>query len=163
MSLEVKKEERSEYIAIWATPAVKKEFDLAKDNKTLQESIIRRFLQSEKSFLEAELQGIDEATIRYSAKLIGIKDKFSEVQDQYTEQIDSIYNKANETFKKIDGITRGLQSSTERAFIDVKKLSDSISYVNVERLERLAAVIEKYNAMSIDEKKLIKLLIGDKP
>ncbi len=40
--METKKEERSEYITMYVTPSAAKEFKEAKDNKELQDSIIKK-------------------------------------------------------------------------------------------------------------------------
>ncbi len=152
--------ERTEYVSIYVTPEVKKEFELAKDNKSLQESIVRNFCQSESKWLEQEMQGIDEATIKYTAKLLTIKDKFQEAQNSYIEQFDIIYGLANQTFKKADNVVKDLDSKTSEVFEKISRINKSISAVDYHSLERLLSAVEKFNGMSTKEKELITLLLS---
>ncbi len=96
------KEQRSEYVSIYVTPTVAKEFKAAKENEALKESIIRGFIEREVDFLKDEMKEIDEATIRYTAKLLTIKDKFTEAQDKYSEEIAELCNISYKAFEPIE-------------------------------------------------------------
>lgn len=156
------KQERTEWISMNVSKAIKNEFEMAKDNKSLQDEIIRRFLKSETEWLENELKDIDEVTIRYRARLIGIKDAFSKAQDSYVKEIEDIYNKSAETFSKAQGVSKLLEVETQKTVDIIKSLAKSIEYIDVRPLERMISVVEKFNSMTIEEKELINLLINKK-
>lgn len=160
MSTEIKKEERSEYVAIYVTPTLKKEFELAKDNQVLKETILKQFLSNEKDWLNDELKQIDESTVKYSAKLIGIKDAFSKCQDAYAEEIDSIYNKANDTFRKLDTISENTRKSIEYTKANLSGMLTQISTIDFYKIEAMLALINKINSMSITELELVKKLVN---
>ncbi len=155
-----KREERSEYISMYVSPTVKKQWEGARDNAKLQEEIIKMHITSESSWIESELKEMDEMTIKYKAKLIGIKDAFSQAQDSYQEEVEAIWEKANQTFSKVNTITDSLARKSEEALISINGLSNGIRFINVERLERLLVVIDKYNALGKEEKGLINALIN---
>jgi len=158
--MDIKKEERTECFTMWVTPEVAKELAIAKDNVSLRDDIIKRFVAGEKSWLETEMVEIDEQTIRYRAKLLGIRDAFQKAQDGYVSEIEAIAAKATETFGKVSGFTKELSQHSERALSEVRKVSEAIGYVNVDRLEKLLALVERFNTMTSEEKKLITLLIS---
>jgi iron uptake system EfeUOB component EfeO/EfeM len=59
------------------------------------------------------LKQIDESTVKYSAKLIGIKDAFSKCQDAYVGEIEAIYKQANDTFRKLDTVSESTRKNIE--------------------------------------------------
>lgn len=160
MNTEIKKEERSEYVAIYVTPTLKKEFELAKDNKVLQETILKQFLTSEKDWLNDELKQIDETTVKYSAKLIGIKDAFSKCQDSYIEEVESIYNNAKKTFIKLDSVAKQTKENIEQTKNNLSGLLNQINEINFYKIEKTLELINKVNSMSESELELMKKLLN---
>ena len=156
-----KKEERSEYVSIYVTPTLKKEFELAKDNQTLKESIIRSFLTVEKDWLTSELKEIDEATVKYSAKLIGIKDKFQEAQSSYLEQIEGIYNSGLTTLKKLDTTIESTRKSIEYTAKHAQDMLSMLNKIDTYKIDQLLKTVEKFNSMSDTEIQLLKKLINN--
>lgn len=142
------------------TPTIAREFRLAADNKTLQDEIIKKFVTSEASWLEDEMRLIDEQVVRYRAKLLGIRDAFTTAQDSYISEIEAISNKATETFRKVDGFTHELNQKIERSASEIRRVATALDNMDVAKLERLMAAIDKFNAMSGDEKAIVTLLLG---
>jgi len=160
MSTESKKEERSEYVAVYVTPTLKKEFELAKDNKVMQETILKNYLASEKEWLNDELRQIDESTVKYSAKLIGIKDAFSKCQDAYVLEIEDIYKKANDTFKKLDSISENTRKSIEGTKTNLERMLSQINSIDFYKIEKMLSLVDKVNSMSESELELLKKLLN---
>lgn len=160
MQNEIKKEERSEYVAIYVTPTLKKEFELAKDNQTLKETILKNYLAAEKDWLSDELKQIDESTVKYSAKLIGIKDAFSKCQNAYVEEIESIYNKARETFSKLDSIAVSTNNRIDQTRGNLEGVLKSISNIDYSKIERILSLIEKIDSMSSSELDILKKVLS---
>ena len=153
------KEEKTEVITLWVTPEVKKEFGIAKDNKILQEEIIRRFVKTEVVWMESELKEIDEATIKYKAKLITIKDNFGLAQDSYIKEIENIYGIASKTFSKFSDITKKLDNNIDHVYEKLGQISTKMNYINTDPLEKLLNLVDRYNNMGNKERELIKLLL----
>lgn len=142
------------------TPTIAREFRMAADNKTLQDEIIKRFVASEASWLEDEMKLIDEQVVRYRAKLLGIRDAFTTAQDSYISEIEGISNKATETFRKVDGFTHELNQKIERSASEIRQVATALDNMDVAKLERLMVVIDKFNAMSPEDKAIITLLLN---
>lgn len=160
MNTEQKKEERSESVFIYVTPTVKRDFEAAKDNQSLKQDIIKRFLTNEREWLNDELRQIDESTIKYAAKLVGIKEEFSKCQDAYVEEIEAIYSKANETFKKLDSIAVNTRESIDRARTNLSGIFTALDKIEFHKVERLLSLFDKINGMSPKELELIKNLLN---
>jgi hypothetical protein len=161
---ETKRDERTEYITFHVTKEVKKDLELAKDNESLRDSIIKKFITSETSWLKEEMQGIDEATIKYRAKLLTIKDNFAESQDLYIEQIEDIYNNANNTFdkigKRVDTVNKMIENATDKITSLNNRIKNvQLDYFNTSGLEKLLDVVERFNSMGEKEKDLINTLL----
>jgi len=152
---------RTELISLWVTKEVAKEIKFAESNKTLQDEIIKRFVKSEVKWMEGEMKQIDEEAIKYKAKLITIKDTFAKVQDEYIDEIEQIYSNAEKTFKNLDNLQDDLSKKVEKAFNSIKTLSEKISYIHTNNLEKLLNLVDRYNSMSSKEKELVKLLLKE--
>jgi len=159
METQIKKEERSESVFIYVTPTLKKEFEHAKDNQVLKETIIKQFLTNEKDWLNDELRQIDESVVKYSAKLIGIKDAFGKCQNAYIEEIETIYKKANETFKKLDLVAENTNVKIERTRTNLYSMLESMSKIDFSRVERMLSLVEKLDSMSQSEMDLLRKLL----
>ncbi|MCR9263333.1 MAG: hypothetical protein NXH86_04205 [Flavobacteriaceae bacterium] len=162
MEVNQKKEERTEHIFLNVTPKVKKELEMAKYNHALKDSIIKNFIESESNWLKDEMRDIDEYTVKYRAKLLTIKDNFSEAQSSYVEQIEEIYSVANKTFSKIDKVSNTLNEKIESSYNQLEALSKKISYINHDRLDRLLDAVERYSNMTTEQKRLIEMIISEK-
>lgn len=160
MSNEIKKEERSECVAIYVTPTLKKEFELAKDNQSLKETILKQYLTQEKDWLNDELKQIDESTVKYSVKLIGIKDAFDKCQNVYIDEIETIYKKANDTFKKLDTISESTRKSIEHTKSNLHGMLNQISNIDFYKIETMLELINKVNSMSNTEIELLKKILN---
>ncbi len=157
---EVKKEERTESVWVYVTPAVKAEFQMAQDNEKLREQIIRDYIRSETDWLKQEMGEIDEAVIKYRAKLLTIKDQFKEAQDSYVEQIESISSAAQESFKKFDCIAIDVNKKVVNTYDKIVDLSNKLSYIDADRLTRLMDALDRFDSMSAEQKELIKLIVN---
>jgi len=156
------REERSEGMYIYVTPTVAKEYKAAATNKDLEDTIIKNFLKSETNWLSEELKSMDEQTIKYKAKLIGIKEAFGLAQDSYVTEIEAIHEKAYNTLNKLNTVTKSLSESIKINFNDLVALDKRLSYVNVGSLERLLTAVDRFNDMTSEQKQLIKLLLDGK-
>lgn len=156
------REERSEIISMWVTPKVKKDFAMASDNKELQDKIISNYIKSESDWLESEMKEIDESVIKYRAKLITIREKFKEANSSYVDEIEGIYNSAATSLNKIDSLSETLTKKMDPIYNKIKDISSKIGYINVDRLERLLDVTERFGKLSKDEKSLISLILKSK-
>jgi hypothetical protein len=154
------KEERTESVFISVTPSVKKELESKTDNKKLQEEIIRNFLKSETDWLSGEIKEIDEATIKYQAKLIGIKDNFRKAQDLYVQEIEGVYDEAKDVLNKLDNDAQGVLNKITKATNSLTFLCDEISKINTHKIQGLIDTLKQYEQMSSEQKELIGLILN---
>lgn len=106
------------------------------------------------------MKQIDESTVKYSAKLIGIKDAFSKCQDAYVEEIETIYKQANDTFKKLDTVSESTRKSIEHTKNNLAGMLTQISTIDFYKIEKMLELINKVNSMSNTEIELMKKLLN---
>lgn len=160
MENHLRKEDRSEIVSVWVTPTVKKELEAVKNNDSLKESLIKRYLKDETDWLNRELKEIDEATIKYSAKLIGIKDAFSKCQDAHIEEIEAIYTKASETFSKINNVCNDVNRNINNTKNNLSALLQQISIIDFYKINKLLETVDKINSMSEKELELLRKVLS---
>lgn len=152
---------RTEYVSVWVTPEVKREVELNKDNPTIVENIIKRYLSSEKDFVEQELREIDDAAVKYKARLIGIREIFKEANDLYTAEIEEIYESGSKTLKKLDYTIKEVKKDIEY----ITKEYVQWSNLQLHHMERALKLMETFRYLSPEEKEMLKILMdntGDK-
>lgn len=146
---------RTEYVGIYVTPEVKKELEFAKDNPTLIESILKRYLTGEKIFVEQELKEIDELTVKYRARLIGIRDAFQEANSQYVQEIEEIYNTGQTTLNKLSSSIKSFRESIQ----SVQTQYAQFNSFQINQFERILNLLERFRQMSTEEKEMLKILM----
>lgn len=98
-------------------------------------------------------------TIRYSAKLITIKEKFAKAQGSYVDEINKIMSIVDNKFSEIDLWAKKINNQIEAAEQKIATVSKQVGYINTDSLERLVNLVERFSKMSKQEKDLIKSLI----
>lgn len=166
--MEEKKENRSTYVGIYTTPELAKQLEDVKDNQYLQEKILKQFVESETNWLKEEIQNIDEITTIYRAKLVYIKDGFSKAKDIYVEEIEKLICETADAFKPFNekfNTMRKLFESSRECFENlagtIKRFGTNLGYIDIERIERLLDLVDRYNRMSDKEKEFLKLFITE--
>ena len=154
-----KKETRSESVFLYVTPSVKKQLEEIKDNDSLKETIIKGFLNNEKDWLNQELNEIDEYTIKYKAKLIGIKEAFRQAQDSYLNEVNGIYEASRDKIKSIEVLCNNVNKHITNAENNLNRVLKNIQCLDLYKVEKLLNVIEKFNDMSATEKELLGKLL----
>lgn len=160
MPNETKQEERSEYFAFYVTPTLKRELEQQKDNQALKETIIKNYLASERNWLENELKMIDETTIKYSAKLIGIKEAFAKQQDVYITECEAIADTAYQAFNKLDTITEATEQRIDQASGRLLSLHSQVSKLDFNKFERMLELVKKLSSMTEYEMELLKKILN---
>lgn len=154
-------EERTESVFIYVTPEVKKELEAIKDNESLKIDIIKRFLRSEEPWLEEELRCIEEMTIKYKAKMIGIKDAFSTAQDAYVTEIEQLYRKLADAEKSLDSKARQIKEKFDPMLTQVRSIHEALEKLPLYRLEKAIELIDSYNRMDESTKEMFKLIVNN--
>jgi len=98
--------------------------------------------------------------VKYSAKLIGIKDAFSKCQDAYIEEIEAIYKKGNETFRKLDEISNSTNRSIENTKNSLESVLKRMSEIDFGKAQTMLNLIDRVSNMSPKEIELMKKLIN---
>lgn len=163
----MEKEERSEYVGLYMTPSMAKQIKEANNNEQLKEKLLRQFITNETDWLKDEINEMDDVTVRYRAKLLTIKDRFSEAQGIYVTEIESLLNKTDQALSPLSGRFNSLKKEIESAKDDAVNLSKVVdelyskaSRIDSSRIERLLDAIDRFNKMSDSEKELIRLIIS---
>lgn len=146
---------RTEYVGVYVTPEVKKEIEFNKDNPTIIENIIKRYLSSEKDFVEQELKDIDDATVKYKARLIGIREAFQEANSSYVQEIEDIYKSGKNTLDKLSSSIKSFKEEIQ----SVQHQYVQFSSFHIAQFERILNLMEKFRYMSTEEKEILKMLM----
>jgi len=154
---------RTESIWIDVTPEVKKEFDNCRNDKEMQEQIIRDYITREKEWLNESLEEFDKSELIYKCSLVKIKDSFKKAQEEYSNSISELYDLA---YLKNKQLKEELEKP-EKTINDLKEKTDEIKNVLrdlqissvIQKMESFISLIERFNNLSSEDKNLIKLLI----
>ena len=154
---------RTESVWINVTPEVKKEFDNCRNDKEMQEQIIREYITREKEWLNESLEEFDKSELIYKCSLVKIKDSFKKANEEYANSISELYDSAYIKNKQL----REELEKPEKMINELKEKVDGIKNVlgdlrisdTMQKLESFISLIERFNNLSYEDKSLIKLLI----
>lgn len=165
--METIKEKRTEYVGLYMTPTMAKQIKEADNNEQLKDKLLKQFVTNETDWLKEEIQGMDEITTRYRAKILTIKDNFSEAQNIYVEEIEKLLIKSDEAIKPLSGKFSTLKKEVESVKSEVESvskmienLSSKIGYIDYSRIEKLLDAVDRFNKMPESEKELIRLMLA---
>lgn len=155
---------RTESVWLNVTPEVKKEFDNCKDDKEMQEQIIRRYIDGEKEWLNQSLEELEQSELIYKCSLVKIKNSFQKANEEYSNNIVELYDLA---FSK----NRQLKAELEKPEKEINELKGKIDVIKgvlenlqissvMQKLESLISLIERFNNLTSEDKNIIKLLIN---
>lgn len=156
---EVEREERTEFVSVYVSKSVAKQFKAAENNRALEEQIIKDFFTRERDWLESEMKEVDEATIKYKAKLIAMKESFSKANSSYVDEIEKIYDEGHKTITKIDGEIKKTQESLRGLSEFAGRVVKQISGVETWKIKEMLDQVERFNNMSTKQKDLILTLM----
>ena len=154
---------RTESIWIDVTPEVKKEFDNCRNDKEMQEQIIRDYITREKEWLNESLEEFDKSELIYKCSLVKIKDSFKKAQEEYADDISKLYDLAYVKNKQ-------LKEELEKPEKTINELNEKVNEIKtvlrdlqissvIQKMESFMSLIERFNNLSSEDKSLIKLLI----
>jgi len=160
------KKERTEYVGLYMTPTMAKQIKEANDNEQLKDKLLKTFVTNETEWLKEEIHNMDEITVLYRAKLLTIKDKFSEAQGIYVEEIEKLLNKSDDAIKplsqKFTSLKKEIESvktEVESTYKAIESISSKIGYIDYTKIERLLDAVDRFNKMDESEKELIRLIL----
>jgi len=165
--MEANKELRSEYVGLYMTPTMAKQIREADNNEQLKDKLLKNFVTNETDWLKEEILNMDEITVLYRAKLLTIKDRFTEAQNIYVDEIEKLLNKSDDAIKPLSQKFTSLKKEIESVKIEVESthkaiesISLKIGYIDYSKIERLLDAVDRFNKMDESEKELIRLVIA---
>jgi len=108
------------------------------------------------------MKEIDDITIKYKAKLVFIKEHFTEAQDSYVEEIEKIMTNTAKVIEKLDNINTTIKDKIDTTKKDFQQMADTINKLPIYQLEQLFNLLDRYSNMSDKEKELMVLILNNK-
>ena len=158
------REKRTECVFLHCTPSVKKELDQYTDDDVMKEKIIKEYIEREKDFMEESLKDLDENELRYKCSLVKIKNDFKGAQEAYSKEIDSIYNVAEESVRKLKESLKEPKEAIIKMTEEIRSFKDLLSKIptyNINGISELLNVVERYSKMDEKSKNMVAKLIGN--
>ena len=158
------REKRTECVFLHCTPSVKKELDQYTDDDVMKEKIIKEYIEREKDFMEESLKDLYENELRYKCSLVKIKNDFKGSQEAYSKEIDSIYNVAEESVRKLKESLKEPKEAIIKMTEEIRSFKDLLSKIptyNINGISELLNVVERYSKMDEKSKNMVAKLIGN--
>lgn len=158
-----------EFISLRIRKDVYEKIKPYKDNKELQETLIRRYITNNFGLVEDYVTGLSDLQIRYEAHMLTLKDTLKKLDDKYEEQLttlcDSLYSKQDQIseklFKPMDKefqrVNKLLDDLTTKVDATKKKVSDIPSTYTLTEIVRIA---REWSSLSKEAKTIIAPLFN---
>jgi len=148
-----------QFVTLYLPEKLAKELNAYKDDFAIQETIIKGYIKREVDWLEQELKEIDDATIKYKAKLIGIKDAYGKAQDEYVEELEKLSILTQQKEKEINDRIEKIRDSVSGIKHQITGITKELESIPLWKLDDAINTLEKYEKLTDRQKNLIKNLL----
>jgi len=143
---------------IWVAKEVKEVYEkMESDHEKLR--IVNELINSRKLDITYAIESLDDDLLRFKAFSLRYKTELQKVYDDQSDKLeklfedcggvqDKMYLKIKETQDRLDPITS-----------KIKSINETLDKINTYKIERVIELIDKFNRMSEEDKRLFEILI----
>lgn len=157
----------TEYFSGTIPKAIADEIRFMRNSETLNQKLIKDYVDGEMEFMKEQIREIDKISIQYRASLAKISDNFAEAYKEYEPELDKITSelyahesKINDTIQRINTKVTSVHASLSQVFDKMKNIEDKLRGIETYQLTRVIELIERFSAMTDSDKEIFKMLLS---
>jgi len=143
---------------IWVPKEVKETIEkMESDQEKLK--VVDKMINDRKLDITFAIEALDDDLLRFKAFSLKYKTELQKVYEEQSDKLEKLfedcgdiqskmYHKIEETKDKLDPITS-----------KIKSINETLEKINTYKIERVIDLIEKFNRMSEEDKRLFEILI----
>jgi len=143
---------------IWVPKEVKEIYEkMESDHEKLK--IVDEMIKNRKIDITYAIEALDDDLLRFKAFSLKYKTELQKVYDEQNDKLEKLFEDCGDIQSKmhlkIEETTKKLDPVTDK----IKEINVALDKVNTYKIERVIELIEKFNRMNEEDKRLFEILI----
>jgi len=143
---------------IWVDKDVAKKYmDLSTDTEKLK--LVNDVIKERGLDITTDIESLNDDLLRFKAFALNYSTEFKKAYQEQTDKMEKFYETNGYIFDRISTQTRKLQSEVSKIGDEIKELNNQMDKIETYKIERLIGLIEKFNGMSSEDKRIFELIL----
>jgi len=145
---------------IWVPREIKEVLEkMDSDNEKLR--IVDEYINSRKVEITYTIEALDDDLLRFKAFSLKYKTELQKVYEEQNAKLEKLFEDIggmqDNIYLKIEQAKKQLNPITDK----IKEVNKTLDNINTYKIERLIELLEKFNRMSEEDKRLFEILIKE--
>jgi hypothetical protein len=141
--------------------------DLAKLYNELNSDIekcklVNKLIEEKGLDITFDIKNLDDDLLRFKAFALNYFTEFKKVHKEQTDSLDKFFETNGYIFDKIESKTREIKNEVNKIGNEIKGLNKQMSDINTYKIERIIELINKFNNMSSEDKRIFEIILKSK-
>jgi len=143
---------------IWVSKEVKETIEkMESDQEKLK--LVDKMINDRKLDITYAIESLDDDLLVFKAFSLKYKTELQKVYDEQSDKLEKLFENCGDIQSKMYLKIEETKTKLEPIISKIKSINETLEKVNTYKIERLIELIEKFNRMSEEDKKLFEILI----
>ena len=143
---------------IWVSKEVKTIFEsLDSDHEKLR--IVDDLINNRKLDITYAIESLDDDLLMFKAFSLKYKTELQKVYEEQGDKLEKLFEDCGDIQSKMHQKIKETKDKLEPIISNIKSINETLDKVNTYKIEKVIDLIEKFNRMSEDDKRLFEMLI----
>jgi len=143
---------------IWVPKEVKEIYEkMESDQEKLK--LVDEMIKNRKIDITYSIEALDDDLLRFKAFSLKYKTELQKVYDDQSDKLEKLFEDCGDVQSKMHLKIEEIKSKLDPIVSKIKSINETLDKVNTYKIEKVIELIEKFNRMSEEDKRLFEMLI----
>jgi len=143
---------------IWVDKEIARKYkELESDTEKLK--LVNEVIKNKGLDITADIENLNDDLLRFKAFALNYSTEFEKTYKEQTDKMEKFHETNGYIFDKISTQTRKLQNEVSKISDEIKELNNQMDKIETYKIERMIGLIEKFNGMSSEDKRIFELIM----
>ena len=143
---------------IWVPKEIKEVLEkMDSDNEKLR--IVDEYINNRKLDITYSIEALDDDLLRFKAFSLKYKTELQKVYQEQGDKLEKLFEDCGDIQSKMHLKIEETKNKLDPIVSKIKSINETLDKVNTYKIEKVIELIEKFNRMSEEDKRLFEMLI----
>ena len=143
---------------IWVPKEIKEVLEkMDSDNEKLR--IVDEYINNRKIDITYSIEALDDDLLRFKAFSLKYKTELQKVYQEQNDKLEKLFEDCGDIQSKMHLKIEETKNKLDPIVSKIKSINETLDKVNTYKIEKVIELIEKFNRMSEEDKRLFEMLI----
>ena len=143
---------------IWVPKEIKEVLEkMESDNEKLR--IVDEYINNRKLDITYSIEALDDDLLRFKAFSLKYKTELQKVYQEQGDKLEKLFEDCGDIQSKMHLKIEETKSKLDPIVNKIKSINETLDKVNTYKIEKVIELIEKFNRMNEEDKRLFEMLI----